>query len=451
MELVDGEDLSERICSRSDPHRRGRLHRAADRRGARGGARAGHRPPRSQAGQHQAETRWNGQGPRLRARQGVGDRDRRLESLALADHDPARHRGRAHPRDRRLHVARTGGRDRGGPTGRHLGLRSRAVGDAHRSQALRRRDHLPCAGVGAQGRGRARRAPGVHPAENSRADRRCLQRKPRQRLQAIGDARIVLEDYERDPEAFSCFGAGRRTRAVGSRSFEDRRPVGDCRRHDGPLSRARLAGDPAARRARACFGRRSLRPRKRCFGFRRLHPVRHRSLRTVPRSCSEPSTAEGNRLLWIRRIKDSVARPLPGTDGAAYPFWAPDSRQVGFFSVDGKLRKIDTSGGPPVTICVAGNGKGGAWNDNDEILFAPTHDSSIHLVSAGGGESVHGDRDLPGHHEPQASNVASGRTVSLSRTFRGRPRRRPGHGGVDRRPGPGPRAPCSGVEHGGRG
>ena len=146
--------------------------------------------------------------------------------------------------------------------------------------------------------------------------------------------------------------------------------------------------------------------------------------------------AEGNRLLWIRRIQDSAARPLPGTDGAAYPFWAPDSRRVGFFAVDGKLRKIDTSGGPPVTICVAGNGKGGAWNDNDEILFAPTHDSPIHLVSAGGGESVPVTEISPGvtsHRLP--TWLPDGRFLYLARSAGGPEGDRVMVGSID---GPGP-------------
>ena len=38
------------------------------------------------------------------------------------------------------------------------------------------------------------------------------------------------------------------------------------------------------------------------------------------------------------------AQPLAGTEGAAYPFWAPDGRAIGFFA-DGKLKRIDLTGG----------------------------------------------------------------------------------------------------------
>ena len=39
----------------------------------------------------------------------------------------------------------------------------------------------------------------------------------------------------------------------------------------------------------------------------------------------------------------STARLMSGTEGAAFPFWSPDSRTVGFFA-DGKLKKMQTNG-----------------------------------------------------------------------------------------------------------
>jgi Tol biopolymer transport system component len=97
------------------------------------------------------------------------------------------------------------------------------------------------------------------------------------------------------------------------------------------------------------------------------------------------SDSSGAVLLWVRRIGDLTARPLPGTEDAAYPFWSSDSRYVGYFSNE-RLRKIDAAGGPPVTICEAENGKGGSWSEDGQILFAPAHNTPIHLVSAAGGD-----------------------------------------------------------------
>ena len=96
---------------------------------------------------------------------------------------------------------------------------------------------------------------------------------------------------------------------------------------------------------------------------------------------------DGTIQLYVQELATGVARPLPGTESAAYPFWAPDSRWLGFFTdLDQTLKKIDTAGGPPVTICNAENGKGGSWNQDDVIIFAPQSDSGISKVSAEGGE-----------------------------------------------------------------
>ena len=82
---------------------------------------------------------------------------------------------------------------------------------------------------------------------------------------------------------------------------------------------------------------------------------------------------------------------LPGTEGAEYPFWSPDSRFLGFFA-GGKLKKIDVIGGPPQTLSDAPRGRGGAWAETDEgrgiIVFAPTNRLPLHSVSSAGGESV---------------------------------------------------------------
>jgi serine/threonine protein kinase len=95
------------------------------------------------------------------------------------------------------------------------------------------------------------------------------------------------------------------------------------------------------------------------------------------------STPEGQ-TLWVRPIDSLKARQLGGTDGAAYPFWSPDSRFIGFFA-GGKLKKIDVAGGPPLTLSSASDGRGGTWNRQGDILFAPTVNTAIHRVSASGG------------------------------------------------------------------
>jgi len=89
-------------------------------------------------------------------------------------------------------------------------------------------------------------------------------------------------------------------------------------------------------------------------------------------------------VLWVRPLNAGAAQPLAGTEGAFFPFWSPDSRFLGFFA-DGKLKKIEASGGPPQTLCDAAIGRGGTWNRDGVILFAPSPGHPISRVSSSGG------------------------------------------------------------------
>src|SRR5262249_29627876 len=94
------------------------------------------------------------------------------------------------------------------------------------------------------------------------------------------------------------------------------------------------------------------------------------------------------RALWVRALDSETARALPGTDGAATPFWSPDGRSLGFFSA-GKLRRIDTDGGTPAVLAdTPGGGRGGSWNANGVILFNAVNDGPLLKVSAAGGPAM---------------------------------------------------------------
>ena len=91
--------------------------------------------------------------------------------------------------------------------------------------------------------------------------------------------------------------------------------------------------------------------------------------------------------LWLRRFDELEARPLPGTDRAFYPFWSPDSRQVGFFT-RGFLKKSSVEGGRTETLCAAPAGRGGSWSRRDLILFAPNVEGPLFQIPATGGQAV---------------------------------------------------------------
>ncbi len=97
---------------------------------------------------------------------------------------------------------------------------------------------------------------------------------------------------------------------------------------------------------------------------------------------------EGVGRLWQRRLDNGASQTIPGTESAYLPFWSPDSRFIGFFA-NGKLQKIDSSGGPAQILAEVGSvGSGGSWGSEGTIVFAPTPRSPIQRVAASGGAPV---------------------------------------------------------------
>ena len=93
--------------------------------------------------------------------------------------------------------------------------------------------------------------------------------------------------------------------------------------------------------------------------------------------------AQGRSLLWSRPLDSPSAQPLAGTEGAQLPFWSADGRSIGFFA-DGKLKTVQATGGPVVTLCDAPFPTGGSWNERGIILFGPQLGSGIYRVPASG-------------------------------------------------------------------
>jgi eukaryotic-like serine/threonine-protein kinase len=104
-------------------------------------------------------------------------------------------------------------------------------------------------------------------------------------------------------------------------------------------------------------------------------------------------TPDAKSLLWLRPLDSVVARPLAGTDGAALPFWSPDSRSLGFFA-EGRLKRIDAAGGPPQVLCAAPTPWGGAWSREGVIVFA-SGETALSRVPASGGSPAPATRLLP--------------------------------------------------------
>jgi Tol biopolymer transport system component len=208
---------------------------------------------------------------------------------------------------------------------------------------------------------------------------RCLRKQPKMRLQAIGDARIALEEPDDEAESSVEVAAA-------------------------PQSRPRLAWAVAALLAVATLALAA------ALGLRNEPPPRlvHSAIPAPPDTVFHldplnPGAAvlspdaskivfsarreSGEYSLYLRSLDEGEARPLAGTDKGHYPFWSPDSQWIGFVA-GGKLKKIKAAGGPALTICDAPDGKGGSWNEDGVIVFAPESGTPLHRVAAVGGEST---------------------------------------------------------------
>jgi Tol biopolymer transport system component len=98
--------------------------------------------------------------------------------------------------------------------------------------------------------------------------------------------------------------------------------------------------------------------------------------------------ADGIQALYVRALDSPTPRLLAGTAGAGMPFWSPDSRSIGFYA-EGKLKRIEATGGPALTLCEVGVvARGGTWNREGVIVFAPSPNGPLHKVRDSGGQST---------------------------------------------------------------
>jgi serine/threonine protein kinase/Tol biopolymer transport system component len=210
--------------------------------------------------------------------------------------------------------------------------------------------------------------PGATPTHVRRLLARCLERDPRQRLRDVGEARVALGERAApdapDPGAPRPRRSSRVTAALGLALL---------------LVTAGLAwtllARPAAREARL----RELSivpPLKSSFGTFALSPDGRR--------LAFSAATEGRVSLWLRDLDATEAVALPGTEGAHLPFWSPDARSIGFFA-GGKLKRVDLSGGVVSTVCDIGVATGGTWNRDNVILFSRLGGSGLSQVAASGG------------------------------------------------------------------
>jgi Tol biopolymer transport system component len=225
--------------------------------------------------------------------------------------------------------------------------------------------------------------------------RRCLQKDTRRRLQHIGEARIAMEDAPASsvasPTAIPANGASRRPKSwiayavlsvivIGAAAalIFFFKPVPDTRVVQ--FSVPPPPGGAFEQAAGVIFTVVSISPDGRRLAF-------------------TARDASGKVVLWVRLLDSLLPHSFPGTEGAAFPIWSPDSKSIAFYA-DGMLKKVEAAGGPPQALAeYAFVGlRGGAWNRDNVLLLPTSNNGSLSRISAAGGKPVEVTKLLPGQN-----------------------------------------------------
>jgi serine/threonine-protein kinase len=215
--------------------------------------------------------------------------------------------------------------------------------------------------------------PDATPAAIRKTIRQCLTKDRKQRLQAIGDARIAIDDYLANPSGEPV--AEQRTRSklpwivaaalgvllilVLGAWWRATRP------EPKPLVRLTVEMGPDALLTGIGGPHVIISP----DGTRLVYKIRG---------------ADGKQRLATRSLDQPQATPLAGTEDASTFFFSPNGQWIGFFA-DGKLKKILAQGGVAVTLCDAPSPRGASWGDDDNIVAALEVSSGLSRISSSGG------------------------------------------------------------------
>ena len=230
--------------------------------------------------------------------------------------------------------------------------------------------------------------------------RRCLEKDPRKRLSAIGDARFDLDEQAVVDSAATAGLPGRSRRGWSASLW------------------AALAGALVT----ILLGGALLWTRQTPSGPRR--PTRLSILAPAgatplyPDSTGVAISPDGTKVafvtgnvvqsdaqLWVRSLDTLDPHRIDINGSVQLPFWSPDSRRIGFFT-DDKLETVDAAGGRAQVLCDApSGGRGAVWTPANDIIFAPDVNGPLYRVSADGGTptpvtTLDASRKESGHRFP---------------------------------------------------
>ena len=201
---------------------------------------------------------------------------------------------------------------------------------------------------------------------------RCLDRDPRQRLQSIGEARIILSNPR----------GGAVDATTGSKRGMSPGTVAAIAVTVAVLSAAavmlwkRPTSAPASSVRKLDLALDNVNA-----GFDHLPSISPDGTRFV-------YSAGGK--LWIRSLADFASKEVPGTNGALYPLWSRDGRELAFVR-DFKLWRMPSDGGDAALVGavpddMSGSGAG-VWTSAGNFLVVGSDAKGITEISAADGSS----------------------------------------------------------------
>ncbi len=222
--------------------------------------------------------------------------------------------------------------------------------------------------------------PAAAPAALRRLIRRCLERDPKRRLQAIGEARIQIDDLISGVPEELAAPARPPVQSNASRVVPWALALAGAGlaittlllwapwRQPPPASPIRVSVELGAGTALAVANQ----------GAAAVLSPDGTMLAFVGQT-----TPASPRQLFVRRLSEMRATPLAGTENAGNAFYSPDGQWLAFFAAE-KLKKVPVTGGAVVTITDAPNSRGGAWSDDGTIVFSENRSGLFRVSSSGG-------------------------------------------------------------------
>jgi serine/threonine-protein kinase len=220
--------------------------------------------------------------------------------------------------------------------------------------------------------------PAQTPAGIRRVLHGCLERNPKNRLHDIADARIAIDE--------ASLAGGPETAALPA-----------VRRGLGWLPWAIAAASAALAVLALVSGRPWLRPSSGAAEVLRLQlvPAQGERLSLNDEWRAFATSPDGSKIVYavesgptselrLRALDSDLSTSIPGTEQGAAPFFSPDGKWIGF-AAGAKLKKVALAGGAPVTLADAPFFRGAVWGEDGSIYFVPNTYVPISRMPAAGG------------------------------------------------------------------